>query len=216
MKKYIISAMSLMCGVLSTMNLQAYENTSNEGVYINFIGGANFLSFDKETQKNASVLPELKLDETKTGYLVGGAVGYKFSQVPVRVEGEYTYRNNNIFSGKITDDLGEKVKYNVKTVSHTFMGNAYYDIETGTRFTPYVGLGAGVSRADLRTNVHSKEISADAGVNGKTSFAMQAKAGVNYALCEKTEVGVEYSYLHNFKAKNMRNQGVSLNVRRYF
>lgn len=34
--------------------------------------------------------------------------------------------------------------------SHTFMANLYYDLKTGTRFTPYVGAGAGLSLAVLK------------------------------------------------------------------
>jgi opacity protein-like surface antigen len=36
--------------------------------------------------------------------------------------------------------------------SQTFMANLYYDVKTGSRFTPYVGAGAGVSLATIKRN----------------------------------------------------------------
>jgi opacity protein-like surface antigen len=36
--------------------------------------------------------------------------------------------------------------------SQTFMANLYYDVKTGTRFTPYIGAGAGVSLATIKRN----------------------------------------------------------------
>ena len=34
--------------------------------------------------------------------------------------------------------------------SHTLMANLYYDVKTGTRFTPYVGAGAGVAFGQMK------------------------------------------------------------------
>jgi outer membrane autotransporter protein len=68
------------------------------------------------------------------------------------------------------------------------MFNAYYDIDTGTRFTPYVGAGLGYAHLKAKANgdVYGSE-SAD-------NLAWQLGAGVSYAATDNISVDLGYRY----------------------
>jgi opacity protein-like surface antigen len=80
---------------------------------------------------------------SETVYGGGLAVGYNFApkfDIPVRVEVEYDLRTNAEDS---RDGVGYASKY-VMNLSTGFL-NVYYDINTGTPFTPFVGAGVGMA-----------------------------------------------------------------------
>jgi outer membrane protein OmpA-like peptidoglycan-associated protein len=122
------------------------------------------------------------------GYGVLGQLGYGFG--PVRVEGELGWRSNDV----------DKVKQPFNGASGggsldaaSAMANVYYDIATGTRFTPFIGAGVGavdVSADKIRAN----------GVtfsdNDHIAPAYQGIAGVSYALDDHLSLKADYHYLH--------------------
>jgi len=80
--------------------------------------------------------------------------------------------------------------------SWTVMANAYYDISTGTKLTPYVGAGAGVAFNRLNTvtyRVGGGEITE--GGKSKTNFAWALMAGVAYSAASNIKVDFGYRYL---------------------
>ena len=103
-----------------------------------------------------------------TGILAGAAAGYSFAgQNPnsplggFRVELEYFYRQSNydqtssLLSGsaQVRSKLGEEIVIGIERIgsitSHNLFGNLYYDFVNTSRFTPYIGVGAGFGFADL-------------------------------------------------------------------
>jgi opacity protein-like surface antigen len=98
------------------------------------------------------------------GYVVGVTVGYSFVWPgyagAIRVEAEAMYRKHDDgeFNSQwtpISDNADsfsvghETVPYDGKLDIASGMFNVLVDIPTGTRFTPYLGLGAGYSRIDV-------------------------------------------------------------------
>lgn len=76
------------------------------------------------------------------------------------------------------------------------MANLYYDIATGTAFTPYVGAGLGVAF----NKVDDVTYSFGAGrihENGKskTNFAWSLQAGAAYAVTQNVKVDLGYRYI---------------------
>ena len=116
------------------------------------------------------------------GYLVGGAVGMRFSK-NWRAEGEVAYRRYAL----------DHVTYTTSTALHgyadalSFMGNIWYDVPHGGRWTPYVGGGAGIARATY----NNKNSGFKASDNG---FIFQLGAGVNWMMTDNIALDVGYRF----------------------
>ena len=95
-----------------------------------------------------------------SGVLTGIALGHDWGKV--RAEFEYFYRTttyndrtdrvrigDEVTLGKVDQEL-ETVEVGMDDVlSHNFFGNLYYDFTSQSRFTPYVGIGMGVTQASM-------------------------------------------------------------------
>src|SRR5579872_2838493 len=111
------------------------------GVYVTFEGGAGWLH--RMAVRCAHGTRHSSLG-TKTGYGLGGAVGYAFGN-GVRLEAEVPYRSNGA-GALVAGSTSEPISGSVSSVALMF--NALYDIAAVRvgRFTPYVGAGVGVAR----------------------------------------------------------------------
>ncbi len=91
----------------------------------------------------------------------------------------------------------------------TVMANAYYDIDTGTAFTPYVGAGAGVAFNRLNSITY-RFGAAEFQENGKNTnrFAWSVTAGAAYAVTPAIKVDLGYRYLD---AGRFETSGVTTN-----
>ena len=97
-----------------------------------------------------------------SGILAGAALGYRWGNF--RLEGEYFFSGINYDSkdGSVTiadEDAIQRLKREQELavveaelddiLSHSLFANAYYDFQSASRFTPYIGVGAGFSRVSL-------------------------------------------------------------------
>ena len=73
--------------------------------------------------------------------------------------------------------------------SQSLFLNAYYDIDTRTKFTPYVGGGIGYAKIEGSMSMPGMNISED-----DTNFAWQLGAGVAYAVNKNISVDFGYRY----------------------
>lgn len=115
------------------------------------------------------------------GYSVGGALGYQFTN-GLRFEAAGNYL-------RVEEDDSNGVEAEVATL----LGNAYYDFDFGTRITPYVGAGLGVSFIDL-DNFN------DSGGGGfvlddGTQFAYAFHAGLSFEVTERLDATLNYTFL---------------------
>jgi OmpA-OmpF porin, OOP family len=126
------------------------------------------------------------------GYIVGGAAGYKWG--PWRAELNLDYSENdmksgtNVFAGTSTGSAS--LKGNSSNL--TFMVNGLYDFDTGTRLTPYLGIGVGMDYFRLNKVATSATAVAN---SGDYLFAYQPIVGISYAITPQWLVGLEYRYL---------------------
>ena len=121
------------------------------------------------------------------GYGVLGQAGYGFG--PIRLEGELGFRRNDLSS--FTNSSGDlSPSGSIGGISG--MANLYYDFDTGTRFTPY--LGGGIGGLDLSENHVS---AGGVGVidTSRPAFAYQGIAGISYAVDEALSIKADYRYL---------------------
>ncbi len=127
------------------------------------------------------------------GYIVGGAAGYKWG--PWRGELNLDYAEQDLSSGTnvYAGTTGSaSLKGNSSNLS--FMLNGYYDINTGTRFTPYVGFGVGGSYFRLNKAATNATPSVAIANSGDYVFAYQPIVGISYAITDQLLVGLEYRY----------------------
>jgi outer membrane protein OmpA-like peptidoglycan-associated protein len=145
-------------------------------------------------ETGVSITPSLKFkdgskiwkESQDPGYAILGQVGYGFG--PVRVEGELGWRSNGI--DKVKSPFQASGSGSLDATSA--FANAYYDIATGTKITPYFGAGVG------GVDVNADRIRA----NGVTFsdkdrfvFGYQAIAGASYAINDNLSLKADYRYL---------------------
>ena len=100
-----------------------------------------------------------------------GAVGYNFGSY--RLEGAVGYENHNYKSPSV-DDISLL----------TVMANGYYDINTDSKITPYLMVGAGIADVDVSWSTKSM-----------TSFVWQVGAGVGFKVDDNITLDLGYRYI---------------------
>lgn len=85
--------------------------------------------------------------------------------------------------------------------------NAYYDFHNQSRFTPYLGAGAGLAFVRSKGCIDIKGITdgwpgSSTGGHTKTNFAYNATAGVSYALTKSIDLDLAYRFADLGKARS--------------
>ena len=88
-----------------------------------------------------------------------------------------------------------------KFMSTILLANAYYDIRTGTPWTPYLGVGVGFAVNQLTRNLDYSDTVGPANVTAgnrttDVQFAAAAMAGVSYDFSTFFAIDVNYRFLH--------------------
>lgn len=119
--------------------------------------------------------------------VVGGslAVGTAFKTANGAIRTELEYNRN---------EDAEKTHYSIiklEVETQSVMLNGYYDFDTGTKLTPYVGAGIGYAKVKGTLYVSGvKDGSID-----DNNFAWQAGFGAGYALTDKVTFDTGYRYV---------------------
>lgn len=149
------------------------------------------------------------------------AVGYDFGKTfswPIRAELEYAVREQSKTSHAPYQDWGGgySSQYGVtrKMAISSLFANVFYDIKTGTSFTPYVGGGIGM--ASIRTKDSFTEgydgyfgaySFAGSGRRTVTNFAWNLAAGVAYSFDSNWSLDLGYRYCDYGQVKGAKAQG---------
>jgi opacity protein-like surface antigen len=146
--------------------------------YISLSGGLNMLQDDDFRYDISGFGSGTGSVDFDNGFVIEGAVGIAFDNIPVRTEVELSVQQNDVdqfnFDGDSMPGDGEDQR------TMAFMWNGYFDIKTDSPFAPYIL--AGIGGADLDDD----EID--------TLFAYQVGAGVGYALNENVILDLKYKY----------------------
>lgn len=111
------------------------------------------------------------------GYIVGAALGTTL--LPhLRGEVEFSIAKFNV---GLVDDLPDEIE----STGYNLLGNLWYDVETGTAFTPYVGGGAGWAYDVVANDLAEMYIS---------GFTYQLGAGVRFAATDTIALDLGYRY----------------------
>lgn len=129
--------------------------------------------------------------EYEPGYLVNGAFGYKWGAL--RGELELGYGRSGFDQINVA---GTRANVDSDIDLFTATLNAYYDINTGTAFTPYLGAGIGLAHSsfdDATVTVGA----ATARVEGDsaTDLLLQGEVGVSYALGQNVSIVPAYRFM---------------------
>jgi OmpA-OmpF porin, OOP family len=168
----------------------------------------------------AMLVEDLKLDITsvgfpqptsatldaRTGYDVGGVVGYDFGGF--RLESEVSYRKADLKSfSSITPALPQQIPSNVLSPSGTyktngdvsalsFMVNGLFDFGDDDGLQGFVGGGVGIARVGIK-QIFTAPAWLD---DSDTGFAWQALAGIRAPLSKHWDAGLKYRF---FNAPNV-------------
>jgi len=126
--------------------------------------------------------------DTDTGFGIGGAVGYRFDNARVELEVGY---NNNTVDNIMVNDIEASADGDIG--NWKFLINGYYDFPTDSRFSPYVGGGAGL--AILSANDVSASLPPFGAVSiddSNSSFIFQFKAGAGYDITDELTAFLGY------------------------
>ena len=157
-----------------------------------------------------------------TDFAGGASLGYAFGN-GLRLEAEYLNRHYGtderlVRLGSASDDPLDQKRSEWSAEdppseqiydfsAHDFFLNAYYDLRTGSPFTPYVGAGIGLGSVNVRywnqfvraTDLGPQQWQkAAAGTTSyidaeleKTGFGFQVMGGVDYSLGESVSIGAK-------------------------
>lgn len=187
MKNLSLAVGVMAVATVTTGNARAADMgvlAPDTGSYFSIAAGLNNISNGNALAPNRA--PSAIKFKFHDGLAASGSLGYRFGGL--RTEVELSYRSNGVknfnsaafpLSGH-QDDL-------------SFMANALFDFSTGTRFTPYAGVGVGATMLWWRefANASSTRIVRD---TGGTKLAFQAILGLSYALSSEWQVTLDGRY----------------------
>ena len=162
------------------------------GLYVGAGAGLNY------HQKSSD--SDFKVTYKDVGAVGLGAIGWGFGN-GLRAEIEGNYRHNDL--KKVTVGGVGANSTGGSLLNYGVMGNLVYDIQTGTPFTPYLGVGAGYGW------VETSKVRGTFGGLGQTltsndtagNFAYQGIAGVGYNLGAGLTLTAEYRFYGTLEPK---------------
>lgn len=171
--------------------------------YVGVHGEMEFVS-DADTSVNSAGVGDVEFD---AGYGVGLTLGYRpyYSNSGwdnFRFEGEFFYRTNDFDS--LNASTGN-TPLNGDLEGTSLMFNTYYDVETGSSITPYIGAGLGMTQWDFSDDVIGV-------ADSDTVFSYQAMAGLYFSpeSMPRTDWGVGYRYFGTAEPEFTTNTGATL------
>lgn len=134
------------------------------------------------------------------------AVGYDFGAI--RTELSYVYTRASVNDVSFSSNGND---YNLSSSGvinkNDIFASGYWDISTGSRWTPYVGGGVGYTNLSTpRIKVSRGGNSVSTGTSNQGLFGWQAKLGVSYGVSNASDVYLEgtYSGASGFSGDNIR------------
>jgi OOP family OmpA-OmpF porin len=151
-----------------------------QGPYVGINSSAVFVS---EIDLNGA---EFRSD---TGIGVGLIGGYDFGRY--RMEGEITYRRNNIDEIDIASWRRGAMGGDGDITSTSFMFNGYFDFENETVITPYAGVGIGIAVISFND---VSAIGIDLVDDDTSELAAQLAVGFSYTVSDLVMIDLGYRY----------------------
>ena len=119
--------------------------------------------------------------------------------------------HNSSFKGPSTP-TPYSYKLENKLSVYSAMINVYYDIDTGTNFTPYIGAGLGMAHLKNKLTVSASSGSVSLALSDKEEenhFAWNLGLGMNYALTDNVSLDLGYRYTNYGRIQKARHQSMA-------
>lgn len=178
MKKIVCTLVAL-----AVVSVPMISMAADGGFYLKAnLGLGMGIDTDVDNMNNSTGIATMTFENGLAGSI---AAGYDFAN-PMRMEIELLGHKNDLelFSHDTAyDDFNDG---DLKTRS--LMINGFYDVDTGSAWTPFAGLGIGISKLDINDPGFSS--SEDDNV-----FTYQFIGGVAYAFNEQWSVDAQYRYI---------------------
>ena len=180
MKKTLGVLAGVLLGTVSTAALA----DPTTGLYGTIAAGPSFYEDITPNLETGALGNVASTTSFKTGYRATAAVGWGWGN-GVRTEAEFGWSAADVDHGFLSNDG--------RVSQWTIMGNALYDFDTGTPWTPHVGIGLGIG-SDRVGGVSFPPGVQSIDTHG-TVFSWQGIAGLEYALNPQLRLGVDYRYI---------------------
>lgn len=161
-----------------------------QGPYVRLEGG-----WSHPEDLNGSSVPGIPagIARMNEGYIFGLAGGWKINQWRAELDLDYSHQGmrsgTNVFAGSVRQSgLGGSQS------DLSFMLNGFYDLNTGTPFTPYIGFGVGGDYFSLHQVKTTQTPRVGIANSNDVVFAYQPIIGVSYQINNMLSVGLEYRY----------------------
>ena len=159
------------------------------GVYASAGGGVSLMGETELAKDKHKGVPGASEDVTwgfdTVGFGAGGAVGYDFGDF--RADAEFSYLSAGFRHGGKVD---ENNKADDTLTVMAIMANGFFDLDTGTPFFPYIGIGAGA--VNLSVTLKDDETSQFDGTGW--GFGYQANLGVAYQVIDEIALTLGYKF----------------------
>ena len=200
-----ISAVLISVALLSVSAVATFSQSpmmmESSGIYVSVGGGLAILPGTTETPHSGENLSDYKEEHRNDpndanwafdlGFGVNGGLGYDFGSF--RADAEFTYLSSKFVFGVDEDDgRGEDQEaFDTLTVLAA-MASAWYDLDTGTAWTPYIGIGVGATNLSVQLAENSDDDPVFDG-NG-WGFAYQAGVGVAFEVLSGFSLTAGYRF----------------------
>ena len=180
MKKTVGVFAAVLLGTVSTAALA----DPTIGPYVSVGAGASFFEdITPQAQSGAAgLVPSTTTFKTGPRAVVAGGWGWGNG---LRTELEFGYSTADVDNGFLSNDG--------KVRQFTLMGNAIYDFQTGTPWTPHIGFGLGIGW-DRVSGVDTPPGILSINAHGNP-FQWQGIAGLEYAFNPQLRLGLDYRYI---------------------
>jgi opacity protein-like surface antigen len=196
-----ISAVLITVALLSVSAVATFSQSpmmmETAGIYVNAGGGLAIVPGTTETPHSKDFLENPRNSNDADwafdlGFGVDGAVGYDFGIF--RADLEFAYLTSKfVFDVDPDDGRGDNVEADDSLTVMAGMANAWYDLDTGTAWTPYIGIGVGATNLTVQLADGSDED--DEYFNGTGwGFAYQAGVGVAFEVLDGFSLVAGYQF----------------------
>ena len=199
MAKSTLLASAAAIGMISGGTIASAQDLFS-GLYLSGGAGVNFLNDITLTPGTTSINPRVL--DFETGFVGSVALGTMIGQ-HFRAEGELSFRHNDVESVTVQNE-GPQGFNGGEATAFAVMLNGWFDLPTGTNFTPYVGGGIGGAEISINadTNAAGPCLSAPSSCvavdfdGSDFVFAFQLGTGVAFGAAGGPQLTLDYRYFH--------------------